>query len=90
MTDGELEGWRTLPSGAEALAQAGATPRDERAEEEFYRRTWVGPSLTVHSVGSGDPLTIKTSIGADGAGVDLVAGRTRPGRGSSATSLPGC
>ena len=45
----ELDGWRTLPSGAEALAQAGATPRDDLAAEEFYQRTWVGPSLNVHS-----------------------------------------
>ncbi len=65
VSDGELEGWRTLPCGAEALAQAGATPRDDRAAEEFYRRTWVGPSLSVHSIGCGDPQAIKTSIGAD-------------------------
>ena len=65
VTDAELEGWRTLPSGAEVLAQAGATPRDDRAESDFYQRTWVGPSLTVHSIGAGDPLIHKTSIGAE-------------------------
>jgi acetylornithine deacetylase/succinyl-diaminopimelate desuccinylase-like protein len=61
----ELDGWSRLPSGAEALAQAGATPRDDQAAEEFYQRTWVGPSLSVHSIGCGDPLAIKTSIGAE-------------------------
>ena len=65
VSESELDGWRTLPSGAEALALAGATPRDDRAAEEFYQRTWVGPSLSVHSIGCGDPLAIKTSIGAD-------------------------
>jgi acetylornithine deacetylase/succinyl-diaminopimelate desuccinylase-like protein len=65
VTDAELEGWRTLPPGAEVMAQAGATPRDDRAADEFYQRTWVGPSLTVHSIGSGDPLIHKTSIGAE-------------------------
>jgi acetylornithine deacetylase/succinyl-diaminopimelate desuccinylase-like protein len=65
VTDTELDGWRTLPSGAEAMAGAGARPADDRAAEEFYQRTWVGPSLTVHSVGSGDPAIHKTSIGAD-------------------------
>ncbi|MDX6545139.1 MAG: hypothetical protein QOG02_913 [Gaiellales bacterium] len=65
VTDGELKGWSSLPSGAEMLSLAGATPRDERAAEEFYQRTWVGPSLTVHSIGSGDPNIHKTSIGAE-------------------------
>jgi acetylornithine deacetylase/succinyl-diaminopimelate desuccinylase-like protein len=65
VTGSELEGWSSLPSGAEMLSLAGATPRDERAAEEFYQRTWVGPSLTVHSIGSGDPNIHKTSIGAE-------------------------
>jgi acetylornithine deacetylase/succinyl-diaminopimelate desuccinylase-like protein len=65
VTDAELEGWRTLPSGAEAMGGAGARPRDERAAQEFYQRTWAGPSLTVHSIGSGDPTIHKTSIGSE-------------------------
>ena len=47
------------------LAAAGATAADDRATAEFYERTWAGPSLTVHSIGSGDPLLHKTSIGAE-------------------------
>jgi len=65
VTESELDGWQTLPTGAEAMAQAGARPRDDRAAQEFYQRTWVGPSLTVHSVGSGDPNIHKTSIGCE-------------------------
>lgn len=65
VSDEEREGWQTLPSGAEMLRAAGATPADDRAAEEFYDRTWTRPSLTVHSVGSGDPTLHKTSIGAE-------------------------
>jgi acetylornithine deacetylase/succinyl-diaminopimelate desuccinylase-like protein len=65
VTDDERSGWTTLPDGAAMLADAGATPADATAPAEFYERTWARPSLTVHSIGSGDPLLHKTSIGAD-------------------------
>jgi acetylornithine deacetylase/succinyl-diaminopimelate desuccinylase-like protein len=65
VTDDERAGWATLPSGAEMLRSGGATPADDRAAEEFYERTWAMPSVTVHSVGSGDPTIHKTSIGAE-------------------------
>jgi acetylornithine deacetylase/succinyl-diaminopimelate desuccinylase-like protein len=47
------------------LDGGGATPADGRAAAEFYDRTWAQPSLTVHSVGSGDPMLHKTSIGTE-------------------------
>jgi acetylornithine deacetylase/succinyl-diaminopimelate desuccinylase-like protein len=60
------------------LADAGATPADAQAGAEFYERTWARPSFTVHSIGSGDPLLHKTSIGADArASVSL---RLAPGQ----------
>jgi acetylornithine deacetylase/succinyl-diaminopimelate desuccinylase-like protein len=62
ITDAERAGWSKLPTGAEELAIAGGTPRDERAGEEFYERTWARPSLTVHAISAGDPGLIKTSI----------------------------
>ena len=65
VTDEERSDWATLPDGAALLADAGATPADSAAAAEFYERTWARPSLTVHSIGSGDPLLHKTSIGAD-------------------------
>ncbi len=65
VTEEERSGWATLPSGAEVMRSGGATPADERAAAEFYDRTWAQPSLTVHSVGSGDPTIHKTSIGAE-------------------------
>ena len=47
------------------MQAAGATPADDRAAAEFYRRTWERPSLTVHSIGCGDPRMHKTSIGTE-------------------------
>jgi acetylornithine deacetylase/succinyl-diaminopimelate desuccinylase-like protein len=65
VTEEERGGWAMLPSGAEMLRSGGATPADDRAAAEFYDRTWAMPSLTVHSVGSGDPTIHKTSIGSE-------------------------
>ncbi|MGZ4481538.1 MAG: M20/M25/M40 family metallo-hydrolase [Gaiellales bacterium] len=61
-TPEERSGWSSLPSGEAVLQQGGGTPADERAAAEFYDRTWAQPSLTVHSVGAGDPTLHKTSI----------------------------
>src|SRR5205823_2478018 len=65
VTDAERAGWGSLPSGQAMLAGAGASPADDRAAAEFYDRTWTMPSLTVHSIASGDPTLHKTSIGTD-------------------------
>jgi acetylornithine deacetylase/succinyl-diaminopimelate desuccinylase-like protein len=65
VSDEERAGWAQLPDGAAMLAEAGATPVDDAAASEFYDRTWARPSLSVHSIGSGDPLLHKTSIGAE-------------------------
>src|SRR3954469_520745 len=65
VSEEELAGWAALPGGAAMLEEAGALPADDRAAEEFYLRTWTRPSVTVHSVGVGDPLLHKTSIGVE-------------------------
>jgi acetylornithine deacetylase/succinyl-diaminopimelate desuccinylase-like protein len=65
VTDQERSGWGLLPDGRQMLDVAGATAADDRAAAEFYDRTWAQPSLSVHSIGSGDPLIHKTSIGAE-------------------------
>jgi acetylornithine deacetylase/succinyl-diaminopimelate desuccinylase-like protein len=62
VTGAERASWAELPSGAEMLAEVGAVARDDRAPAEAYDRVWAQPSLTVHSVGAGDPLMHKTSI----------------------------
>jgi acetylornithine deacetylase/succinyl-diaminopimelate desuccinylase-like protein len=61
-TPEEPAGWRTLPSGADELALAGARPADPRAAEEFYLRTWAEPSLDVHGIAGGSPVLVKTVI----------------------------
>ena len=58
----ERASWAMLPAGEEFLAEAGATAADDRAADELYERVWAQPSLTVHSVGAGDPSLHKTSI----------------------------
>ncbi|MGN6379185.1 MAG: M20/M25/M40 family metallo-hydrolase [Gaiellales bacterium] len=58
----ERASWAELPPPAEMLAEVGAVPRDDRAVAEGYERVWARPSLTVHSVGAGDPTLHKTSI----------------------------
>jgi acetylornithine deacetylase/succinyl-diaminopimelate desuccinylase-like protein len=58
----ELAGWAELQPGAEALAEQGATPADERAAEELYVRTWAEPSLDVHGIAGGSPTLIKTVL----------------------------
>jgi len=65
VTDAERQGWGALPSGRSMLEDGGGTPADPDAAEEFYERTWARPSLTVHSISSGDPLLHKTSIGGE-------------------------
>ena len=58
----ELEAWRTLQPGAEALSEQGAVPLDERAAEEFYVRTWAEPAVTVHGIEGGSPQLQKTVL----------------------------
>ena len=65
VTAEERAGWAELPSGEALLAEAGARPRDAQAASEAYERIWARPSLTVHSVGAGDPAIIKTSISVE-------------------------
>lgn len=65
VTAEERAGWSALPSGTELLAEAGARPRDPQAEHEAYDRIWARPSLTVHSIGAGDPMLHKTSISVE-------------------------
>jgi acetylornithine deacetylase/succinyl-diaminopimelate desuccinylase-like protein len=61
-TEEELEAWRGLQPGAEALSEQGAVPLDPRAAEEFYVRTWAEPSITVHGVDGGSPHLQKTVL----------------------------
>jgi acetylornithine deacetylase/succinyl-diaminopimelate desuccinylase-like protein len=61
-TEEELAGWAKLPQGADVLADQGARPADSRAAEEFYLRTWAGPSLDVHGLAGGSSQLQKTVL----------------------------
>ena len=60
----ELASWAALASGREVLADQGVTPADERAEADFYLRTWGEPSLDVHGIEGGSPQLQKTVLPA--------------------------
>jgi acetylornithine deacetylase/succinyl-diaminopimelate desuccinylase-like protein len=80
----ERDGWSTLAPGSEELERGGVTPSDAAAGAEFYERTWAGPSITVHSVGSGDPTLHKTSIQTEARASLSV--RLAPGQDAAAMS----
>jgi acetylornithine deacetylase/succinyl-diaminopimelate desuccinylase-like protein len=61
-TGEELDGWRSLPPGADELSGQGARPMDPRAAEEFYVRTFAEPALDVNGIQSGSPMLQKTVI----------------------------
>jgi acetylornithine deacetylase/succinyl-diaminopimelate desuccinylase-like protein len=58
----ELDAWSKLPSGAEAISDAGAQPLDGKAAEEFYVRTWAEPSADVNGLVGGKPGVRNTTL----------------------------
>jgi acetylornithine deacetylase/succinyl-diaminopimelate desuccinylase-like protein len=61
----ELEAWSKLPSGSEALSEAGAQPLDAKAAEEFYVRTWAEPSADVNGIIGGKPGIRNTTLSVE-------------------------
>jgi acetylornithine deacetylase/succinyl-diaminopimelate desuccinylase-like protein len=62
LTDAEIESLKNLPAGAEILHEAGATPLDPRAEDDFYDRTWAEPSMDVNGIHGGKPDLVNTTL----------------------------
>jgi acetylornithine deacetylase/succinyl-diaminopimelate desuccinylase-like protein len=74
----EAEGWLALPPGAEELARVGAVPLDDRADEDFYERVFVEPSLDVTGVLGGKPgMRNTTLVSSASAGITI---RVAPGQ----------
>jgi acetylornithine deacetylase/succinyl-diaminopimelate desuccinylase-like protein len=74
----EVEGWLELPPGADELARVGAVPLDERADEDFYERVFVEPSLDVTGILGGKPgLRNTTLVSSATAGITI---RVAPGQ----------
>jgi acetylornithine deacetylase/succinyl-diaminopimelate desuccinylase-like protein len=61
-TAAELAGWRELPAGGGELASQGARPKDARAAEEFYLRTFAEPALDVNGIATGSPHLQQTIV----------------------------
>ncbi len=74
----ELDSWRSLPAGADELADQGARPMDPQAAEEFYVRTTAEPALDVNGIASGSPHQQKTVLPIEA--VANVSIRLAPGQ----------
>jgi acetylornithine deacetylase/succinyl-diaminopimelate desuccinylase-like protein len=58
----EVDSLKTLPKGWEILDEAGATPLDSKAAEDFYDRTWAEPALDVNGIRGGKPEFVNTTL----------------------------
>ena len=62
LSEAELASLGSLPSGAVLLEEAGATPLDPKAAEDFYVRTWAEPSVDVNGIHGGKPEFVNTTL----------------------------
>jgi acetylornithine deacetylase/succinyl-diaminopimelate desuccinylase-like protein len=86
----ELEEWASLPPGADEMRNQGARPLDERAEEEFYIRTWAEPSADVNGIIGGKPGLRNTTLSVGASGeftIRLAPGQDVDTIGSAAEKL---
>jgi acetylornithine deacetylase/succinyl-diaminopimelate desuccinylase-like protein len=58
----EKQAAEVLPSGRVLLEEAGATPLDPRAGDEFYIRNWAQPSVDVNGIYGGKPDFVNTTL----------------------------
>jgi acetylornithine deacetylase/succinyl-diaminopimelate desuccinylase-like protein len=77
-TDEELAGWQALPMGADELADQGARPKDARAADDFYLRTFAEPAIDVNGIATGSPVLQKTVLPVEA--VANVSMRLAPGQ----------
>jgi acetylornithine deacetylase/succinyl-diaminopimelate desuccinylase-like protein len=77
-TDDELAGWQELPAGVEELADQGARPKDTRAAEDFYLRTFAEPAIDVNGIATGSPMLQKTVLPVEA--IANVSMRLAPGQ----------
>jgi acetylornithine deacetylase/succinyl-diaminopimelate desuccinylase-like protein len=61
-TEEELAAWRELAPGASVLADRGARPKDARAGDEFYVRTFADAAVDVNGIRGGEPVLHKTVL----------------------------
>lgn len=74
----ELEGWQALPAGTSELSDQGARPKDARAAEDFYLRTFAEPAIDVNGISTGSPQLQKTVLPVEA--IANVSMRLAPGQ----------
>jgi len=74
--DPERESWALLPSGAETLAEAGASEVTPGAAAEFWERTGAEPSLDVNMLAGGEPRTVIPSVARAQVSLRLAPGQS--------------
>ena len=62
----EVDSAKTLPPGWQLIDEAGATPLDANAADDFYDRTWAEPSLDVNGIRGGKPEFLNTTLIVEG------------------------
>jgi acetylornithine deacetylase/succinyl-diaminopimelate desuccinylase-like protein len=62
LSQAEVDSLKQLPKGWEILDDAGATPLDPKAADDFYDRTWAEPSLDVNGIRGGKPDFVNTTL----------------------------
>ena len=77
-TEQELEDWKQLPDGSAELGEQGARPKDDRAAEDFYVRTFAEPALDVNGIQTGSPVLQKTVLPVEA--IANVSIRLAPGQ----------
>jgi acetylornithine deacetylase/succinyl-diaminopimelate desuccinylase-like protein len=74
----ELQGWQALPSGSSELSDQGARPKDARAAEDFYLRTFAEPAIDVNGISTGSAQLQKTVLPVEA--IANVSMRLAPGQ----------
>jgi hypothetical protein len=67
-----------LPAGSSELSEEGARPKDARAAEDFYVRTFAEPTFEVTGIQSGSPMLPRTVIPVEA--IAKVSLRLAPGQ----------
>jgi acetylornithine deacetylase/succinyl-diaminopimelate desuccinylase-like protein len=76
--EAERESWSMLPSGAEMLAEAGASAVSGASAAEFWERTGAAPSLDVNMLTGGEPRTVIPSVARAQVSLRLAPGQSAP------------
>jgi acetylornithine deacetylase/succinyl-diaminopimelate desuccinylase-like protein len=74
----ERDSWARLPSGAEMIAEAGASEVAPGAAGEFWERTGAEPSVDVNMISAGEPRTVIPSTARAQLSIRLAPGQRAP------------